>query len=107
MSNSAYLAEPKASDWYIYYQVRIDDAANLQTRISTMQRSLLLETGVIGSLKRRPAAENGLHTWMEVYPAAPNTFIQLLTDAVQSYNLQELIDGERHAEQFWDLTSCA
>lgn len=94
-------------DWYIYYHVRADHAALLQTRVTAMQRHLLQHHGIAGALKRRPQLRDGLHTWMEVYTSAPNNFDTILASEVESAALSELIDGERHVEHFWDLSSCA
>jgi hypothetical protein len=98
---------PNTVDWYIYYQVRAEHETTLHERVSTMQRRLLQTCGVIGSLKRRPQLRDGLHTWMEVYIAAPIDFDTLLAAEVSAAKLSELIDGERHVEHFWDVTSCA
>lgn len=100
-------AAPDTVDWYIYYHVRAEHEAALHARVSAMQNRLLQTCGVTGSLKRRPQLRDGLHTWMEVYIAAPIDFDTLLATEVSTAKLSELIDGERHVEHFWDVTSCA
>jgi hypothetical protein len=72
-----------------------------------MQARLLQQVGVKGALKRRPQVREGLHTWMEVYIAAPSNFDEILASEVMTAQLSELIEGDRHVEHFWDVTSCA
>ena len=94
-------------DWYIYYRVRAEHDNLLHERVSAMQARLLQQAGVNGALKRRPQVREGMHTWMEVYIAAPGNFDAILASEVLTANLSELIEGERHVEHFWDVTSCA
>lgn len=94
-------------DWYIYYRVRAEHAAKLHMRVADMQARLSREFGIAGALKRRPQAQDGRHTWMEIYTAVPHDFDVILASAVAAASLSELIEGERHAEHFWDVTSCA
>jgi hypothetical protein len=94
-------------DWYIYYRVRVELAEKLQARVASMQAQLSKEFGIGGALKRRPTAQEGRHTWMEIYTRVPHHFDAILAAAAAAVDLSELIDGERHAEQFWDVTSCA
>jgi hypothetical protein len=98
---------PATVDWYIYYHVRAEHETTLHARVSAMQSRLQQTCGVTGALKRRPQLRDGLHTWMEVYIAAPIDFDTLLAAEVLAAKLPELIDGERHVEHFWDVTSCA
>ena len=95
------------NDLYIYYQVRIEDAAALSSRVRAMQARLALDHGVAGQLKRRTDAKDGMHTWMEVYPAAKHGFDIVLTAAVAHAALARLIHGTRHTEIFTDLSTCA
>ena len=96
-----------ATDFYVYYRARVGDATRLQAQVATMQAALQRECGVVAALKRRPEAKDGRHTWMEVYLAAPEGFEAALNRAVELMQLAELIDGERHAERFVDIASCA
>jgi hypothetical protein len=95
------------NDLYIYYQVRDEHAAALALRVRAMQEVLSAERGVVGQLKRRPEAKDGLQTWMEIYPATPAGFDAALNVAVQDAALSELIAGARHSEIFTDLEKCA
>lgn len=95
------------NDLYIYYQVRNEDAQALSARIRSMQDGLLAAHGVAGQLKRRPEAQDGLQTWMEIYPATPAGFDAALAAAVREAALAELIAGDRHTEIFTDLPTCA
>ncbi|WP_420475014.1 DUF4936 family protein [Noviherbaspirillum sp. ST9] len=94
-------------DLYIYYRVRIEDAAALQVRVSDMQHRLAADYGVAGALKRRPEEKDGRQTWMEVYHAVPEGFETSLESAVARSALADLIDGPRHTEHFMDIPACA
>jgi hypothetical protein len=98
---------PGKMDWYIYYRVRAEHDVLLHERVSAMQARLLQQAGITGALKRRPQIREGMHTWMEVYIAAPSNFDTILATEVANANLSVLIEGERHVEHFWDVTSCA
>jgi hypothetical protein len=94
-------------DLYIYYRVACAHEQEARTRIGSMQDRIAARHGIAGSLKRRPEPSDGRHTWMEVYPAVPENFLQLLDAAVDDAALGELIDGERHIEFFMDGHTCA
>jgi hypothetical protein len=95
------------NDLYIYYQVRDEDAAALAPRVRAMQQRLALHHGVAGQLKRRPETEDGLQTWMEIYPATRAGFDAALAAAVADAALAQLTVGKRHTEIFTDLSTCA
>lgn len=90
------------SDLYIYYRVPDEHAQQLAPRVRAMQAAL---GG--GQLKRRPVSRDGMQTWMEIYPDAPDGFDAALALAVRQAALLELISGERHTEVFTDLSTCA
>jgi Domain of unknown function (DUF4936) len=94
-------------DWYIYYRARTEHAAELQQRVGAMQSRLRKEFGIVGALKRRPLPQDGRHTWMEIYTAVPHEFEAILADAVVAAALLVWIDGDRHAEIFADISTCA
>ncbi|MGH8855149.1 MAG: DUF4936 family protein [Telluria sp.] len=87
------------TDLYVYYKVRIEDAAALAPRVRAMQARL----GAPGQLKQRPEARDGLQTWMEVYPSVPGGFDATLERAAHDAGLPELIQGPRRSEVFIDL----
>jgi len=87
------------NDLYVYYKVRAADAADLAPRVRAMQAGL-----GAGQLKRRPEEQDGVQTWMEVYPAAPDGFLDRLGAAVAAAGLSARIEGPRHTEVFTDLT---
>ena len=95
------------TDLYVYYRVRVEHAPLLQTRVLAMQTSLAVEYGIGTALKRRPDEKDGLHTWMEVYLAAPSGFDAALERAAAQAGLADLIDGQRHTEYFMDCSTCA
>lgn len=94
-------------DLYIYYRVREEDAAHLATRVQRMQAELRQGLNIAAALKRRPLAEDGLQTWMEVYAATPAGFQTALDAATARHDVLPLIQGKRHVEQFVDVRSCA
>ncbi len=94
-------------DLYIYYHVREANAAQLQVRVQAMQARLGALHAVSTQLKRRPEAQGGVQTWMEIYAATADDFAANLTAAALSAGLSTLIEGERHTEAFMDLQPCA
>jgi hypothetical protein len=100
-------AEAMTRDLYIYYRVRSEHADLLLEKVRAMHQSLFRECAIVGQLKRRPEANDGRHTWMEVYLAIPDGFETMLERAVAQAGLSALIDGERHTEHFLDYTKCA
>lgn len=94
-------------DLYVYYKVREQDAARLEPLVRAMQAQLLRAYPVSAQLKRRPQAQDGLQTWMEVYPATDAAFAGALRDAASAAGFDDLIEGPRRTEVFTDLTPCA
>jgi hypothetical protein len=94
-------------DLYVYYKVREENAARLQPLVRVMQAALAAQCGVTVQLKRRPEAQDGIQTWMEVYPAADDAFPATLAAAARTAGFDGLIEGPRRAEVFTDLTPCA
>lgn len=98
-------------DLYVYYKVRELEADALAPRVRAMQAALAAGHGVAVQLKRRPGSKDGLQTWMEVYPGAPDNFDGVLAQAAQDAGLDALPDGPRRSEIFVDLnpelTPCA
>jgi hypothetical protein len=89
-------------DLYVYYKVRIEDAAGLAPRVRALQAAVAARLGVTGQLKRRPEARDGLQTWMEVYPATDAAFPAALAAMAAAAGL-DAAAGPRHAEAFVDL----
>ena len=52
-------------------------------------------------------AVEGVHTWMEIYPATDDEFQPALARAVEGAALDRLIHGARHTEIFTELPPCA
>ncbi len=101
-------------DFYVYYKVQPADAASLQEAVIAMQAGLARSHGMVPQLKRRPAAaDDGLQTWMEVYPApgatagSADALLATLEAAAGSAGLARWICGPRHVEVFEDLPPCA
>ena len=94
-------------DLYIYYRVPCNRAPELQRQVLALQAKLTQDTGVTAELKRRPQELEGRHTWMEVYRHVPPDFECLLSDTIAAAGLDNVIEGERHIEQFLDFSSCA
>jgi len=95
------------NDLYIYYQVRVSDAPELQLMVVAMQARLAKLHGVGVQLKRRPQTSEDLQTWMEVYTGTADDFPAALADAVGQAGLPARIAGARHTEVFTDLLTCA
>jgi len=98
-------------DLYVYYKVRELEADALAPRVRAMQAALAAGHGVAVQLKRRPGSKDGVQTWMEVYPGAPDGFEAVLAQAALGAGLDALPDGPRRTEIFVDLkpelTPCA
>lgn len=94
-------------DLYIYYKVKEADAASLQAAVLAMQAALAQSVGVAGQLKRRPDVKEGLQTWMEIYPSAPEGFAAALQQAVAEAGVDQFTTGLRHTEVFMDVVPCA
>ena len=88
---------------YVYYKAPVEAGAELERRVLQMQAGL----AVPASLCRRPHAQDGMLTWLEVYPAATEGFESRLKLAVLEAGLAELLHGERHAEYFVEVAPCA
>ena len=92
-------------DLYVYYKVRAEDAAALAPRVRAMQAQLASQ-GIASQLKQRPQARDGLQTWMEVYPCAPDGIEALVEEAARAAGLAEHLQGPRRSEIFTDLAPC-
>lgn len=88
---------------YVYYRVPVLHATALKEAVGALQKGLTGRLGVPAALKRRPEAQDGKHTWMEVYDAVPDGFEAELRGAVDAAGIRQWIDGDRHAEYFQDV----
>ena len=93
-------------DLYVYYKVRDEHAVALLPLVQAMQAGLKTRHRVAVQLKRRPLAQDGVQTWMEVYPAVADDFEAALGEAAREAGLAALA-GPRHTEVFMDLMTCA
>lgn len=90
----------KQMDYYIYYKSKEEDAHLV---IACVQQLALLIAPHLNTkiqLQRRPQAVDGIVTWMEIYPDAPQHFERILSDAVNQSELSKYIVSERHIECF-------
>ena len=94
-------------DFYVYYKLGPAAAAELASKVRSLQRQLAADHGVGTALKRRPGEQNGKQTWMEVYSGAPAGFDAVLARAVRDSGIEALAEGGRHTEIFVDLDACA
>lgn len=94
-------------DLYIYYRVPVANAEVLQQHVIQMQAQLVARYQVTASLKRRPQATDGMHTWMEVYADVSTGFEAALSQAVANADLNQWIAGTRHTEYFQGVSLCA
>ena len=93
---------PLNMDLYIYYRVPAAKATEFHAAAAMMQAGLEKSSGVKALLKRRPEADGGLHTWMEVYADVPGGFEGLLAGALEGSALPSLIASDRYIEKFMD-----
>lgn len=94
-------------DLYVYYKVRIEDAARLEPLVRRLQEQVAGIASGRARLLRRPGSLEGIQTWMEVYPAVSEPFAAELEAAAAGAGLDALIVGPRRAEVFVELTPCA
>ena len=94
-------------DLYVYYKVRIEDAARLEPLVRNLQKQVAGVAYKGAQLKRRPGSPDGLQTWMEVYPDVSESFAAALEAAAAGAGFGALIVGPRRAEVFVELTPCA
>ena len=94
-------------DLYIYYRCAVEDAALVQAQVAVLQQALRSQYQARCGLKRRPAATNGEHTWMEIYLGVPADFGAVIDSAFAASALPGLLIGSRHAEHFLDCLPCA
>ena len=94
-------------DLYIYYKVDPASAAELASRVASMQAALAASHNADAAIKRRPGEQNGLQTWMEVYLDVSAGFDAALAQAVIDSGVAGLISGQRHTEIFVDIDACA
>ena len=94
-------------DLYIYYRAAVIDAPAILVEAAALQRLLHDACGVQSTLKRRPEAVDGRHTWMEVYYAVPEDFARQVERMLSQTGLISLVDGTRHTEFFLDCPPCA
>lgn len=94
-------------DLYVYYKVRNDQAARLETQVRALQARLAERYGVAVQFKRRLDTKDALQTWMEVYAGVDAGFACALAAAADEAGLADLIEGPRRTEIFTELTPCA
>lgn len=92
------------ADLYVYYKVREADTAALHQRIAALQRQLAVAHGVAPQLKHRPGVQDGLQTWMEVYPHVGAGFADALEAACVQAGIGPLLASDRHHEVFTDIS---
>ena len=92
---------------YIYYQVSDVHAPELLPLIRELQAAMARERGVVTGLKRRPASELGLQTWMEIYTGATPEFGDALALAAEAAGIAPMIAGRRHTVVFTEMPPCA
>lgn len=94
-------------DFYVYYKVAADAAADLAPQVKLFQQKLAASHGVAAALKRRPGEHDGMQTWMEVYTGVAPDFAAALDLAVGQSGIAAFAMGGRHTEIFMDLEACA
>lgn len=87
-------------DCYVYYKSTVDHAIAIRHCVEVMCVQLSHQLDHLPRLQRRPAVNNGLITWMEIYCDVPENFEDILTAAVMHSGITSLITGERRLEYF-------
>jgi hypothetical protein len=88
---------------FVYYKVRAHDRDELRGRVSELFSRAWHDFGLVSRLMRRPEAENGLSTWMEVYEDVPPEFDNWLRSQCDELDLLSLTADQRHAERFVEV----
>lgn len=92
-------------DLYVYYKVRDEHAATLAPLVCALQ-ARVIQPGA-ARLLRRPESNDGVQTWMEVYPDVPETFAAELEAAACNAGFDHLVQGPRRVEVFTEFPPCA
>lgn len=90
---------------YVYYKVRDEHAAALAPQVCAMQARLIAPGAA--RLLRRPESQDGVQTWMEVYPDVPEGFAAALEAAAATAGFAGLVEGPRRVEVFTEFPPCA
>ena len=85
---------------YIYYRVRVELTPLLLQQVRLMFRQIQNQTSVGCELARRAQADQGFHTWMEIYHDVPNGFDEILGNFEEQSRLASLIEGKRYVDDF-------
>ncbi len=85
---------------YIYYRVPVEKTALLLQRVGLMFGEIEARTAVTCELSRRAQADQGFHTWMEIYHGIPDGFGEMLSACEAQASLASLIEGTRHVDDF-------
>lgn len=96
-------------DCYVYYKAAQEHEMQIVRQVKMIRKYLntKLNTNLYAHLQRRPEAENGVVTWMEIYRHVPHAFATALAEVVNQTEIMTLIQGQRHAEYFEDAIPCA
>jgi hypothetical protein len=92
-------------DLYVYYKVRDEHAARLAPLVRALQARVIRPGAA--RLLRRPGSQDGVQTWMEVYPDVPEGFAAELETAAANAGLEGLVQGPRRVEVFMEFPPCA
>jgi hypothetical protein len=92
-------------DLYVYYKVRDADAAALAPLVRALQARV--SNPGAARLLRRPGSQDGVQTWMEVYPDVSGTFAGALEAAASEAGFGHLVQGPRRVEVFVEFPPCA
>ncbi len=87
-------------DYYIYYKSKEEHTEQILTGVKQVKNLLASDMHSPVQLQRRPMAQDGLITWMEIYREVPENFGVLIDAAVAQTDLQNWIVGTRHNEYF-------
>jgi len=92
---------------YIYFKASANKEAEVLQQERLLQKLMFQADQQSPCLQRRPAEQDGMHTWMEIYYQVSSDFEQRLELAYAQTGLKQLQSGERHMEYFVDVDLCA
>ncbi|MFZ6817786.1 DUF4936 family protein [Undibacterium sp. Ji22W] len=87
-------------DCYIYYKSNSEHAMEVRRCVEILRSELSGTLEHLPRLQRRPASNNGIITWMEIYQEVPENFEAVLYAAIERSGIQTWISGERRLEYF-------
>ncbi len=87
-------------DCYIYYKSKEEHTEQILAGVRQVKNLLTSDMHSPVQLQRRPMAQDGLITWMEIYRDVPDDFDTRINAVLNDSDLKLWIVGDRHQEYF-------